>query len=467
MKRFLGILLTMALLVTMLSGMLVPVTAASVNGYDVLAAEYSMNIPGKEDPATSTITKNDDGSITINFPNNDGSEVVFDLNGLVEGGASIKDFPFMTLVATSDMAFDLCLYDPVYSHWISAWGNWCGDIKEGSKPSENNGKIPAGSYDATFKVAGCYEYNWPDQLDTAKLLTVAIVPGGTGSVTLKTLTLSDGMTDIDLNTRGDVSGYEWDAPVNMIAGEATNFSQELADGTVSNIKVTKNDDGSVSYGNTAGSYPFAGYTYATPYVVDENAAIDFDFTIKSGYISTIYVFMGDAVNGKGSTPDQFGYGTYVHIPFLDGDSTNAELTQGNYKGTLFLKDILNACVGNLDNKDEVFDANGNFIINGIKICVNGPATDEGVVVRKMDLLTLKKDAPIPSTTKKEDRTTTTRGQETQGANGNTTTVNNGGAAGGNSASTGDVSEAALFIVVAAAAAAVVTLSVVSKKAKSR
>ncbi len=454
-KSLLSVVLCVALLITAMGTMLaMPASAAS--GVDYFVGTNNANAEGVD----YTV---ENGVLTFNATAA-GQEVAL----VAETPANINTYPFLELEITSTGAFDLCFHDKNNDKWIGGASDYCTTFNEGATDYE---KIPAGTYSTKLDLSGAYRWNpATGKMDAvipanAEICQVIFIAEEPGTITVTKCQITDGIVDVDLNSRGDVSDLAWDKTIDLLGQvEHKDCPAPSADDPQSSVKVTKNDDGSVTFGNTNGMWPSAAYTFAEPIVVNKSAAIEVDFTVTTGSNTTIYIFMGPC------TPDDFGEGAYVYIANPD-DILTTDLGSGNYKGIIFLEDTINKTVGNLDAVDKCFDENGNYVITGVKVfgTNNSGATDNAVTVRSLKLLALNDDAPMPSTTKKEDRTTTTTlGQATQGANGNTTTVNNGGSnAGGNSASTGDVSEAALFIVVAAAAVAVVTLSVVSKKAKSR
>lgn len=445
-KSLLSVVLCVALLITAMGTMLaMPASAAS--GVDYLA---NGTANGNADGLDFT---HENGVLTFNATAA-GQEVAL----VVETAANLNDYPFAEIAISSTGAFDLCFNDPNNNKWIAGAGDFCYIFGEGLSPSN---PLPAGDYDVKFDLTGAYTWDGSALPANAAIIQVIVIAKEPGTITLTKAQITDGMVEVDLDTRDDQSDAEWDKTINLIEGDHVDAPAPSAEDPQSSVKVTKNDDGSVSYGNTAALWPSAIYNFAEPIVVNGSAALDLDFTVAPGAKTTIYIFMGP------STPDSFGDGAYVWVANPD-DILNAELSVGHYSGTIFLEDTINKTIGNLDAVEKCKDEDGNYVITGVKVfAISDAATDNAVTINKLNLVALADDEPMPETTAKQDKTTTTLGQATQGADGNTTTVNNGGSQGGNSASTGDVSDAALFIVVAAAAAAVVTLSVVSKKAKSR
>ncbi len=448
-KTLLSVVLCVALLLTAMGTMLA-MPASALSGVDFLT---SATPNGSVEGLDFTL---EGGVLTFNATAA-GQEVAL----VVEEAVNLNNYPFAELAISSTGAFDLCFHDNNNDKWIGGASDYCTTFNEGTTDYE---KIAKGDYEVSLNLTGAYTWDGSALPANAVIKQIIVIAEEPGTITVTKAQITDGVVDVDLNSRGDVSDLTWDKTINLLDQvEYKDCPAPSAEDPQSSVKVTKNDDGSVTFGNTNGMWPSAAYTFAEPIVVNKSAALEVDFTVTPGSNTTIYIFMGPC------TPDNFGEGAYVYIANPD-DILTTDLGSGNYKGIIFLEDTIEKTVGNLDAVDKCFDENGNYVITGVKVfgTNNNGATDNAVTVRKLNLLALIDDAPMPSTTNKADRTTTTKlNQVTQNANGNTTTVNNGGAAGGNSASTGDVSEAALFIVVAAAAAAVVTLSVVSKKAKSR
>ncbi len=479
-KTLLSVVLCVALLVSAMSTMLaMPASAAS--GVDFLV---SGTAAGNDATPESTYSVTD-GKLVFNA-----TAAAQEVALTIEDEANLNNYPFFEAVISSNVDFDIAIFDKNNNKWMFGAGDFCFHFGEGLSAGN---PLPAGDYDVKFSLTGAYTWTGDPLPANAAVKSITFIAKAPGTITVSKCQVTDGMVDINMDSRGDTSGVEFDAPINLIAGDYTDSPAPSADDPQSSVKVTKNGD-QVIYGNTNGQWPAASYTFAEPIVAKKGAAIDVDFTVKPGCKTTIYVFMGP------TTPSDFGAGSYVYLANFD-DILAAELSGGNYKGVLFLDDIVEKTIADLEAVDKCYDANGNYVITGVKIfAISDSATDEAVVVNKLNLLTVKDESKIPSTTKKEDRTTTTQGGlqttttaagattttvagattttvagGTTGAQGatttvagaTTTTVAQGGSTGGDSTPTGDVTQATLFAVIALAAAAVVTLSVVSKKAKSR
>lgn len=195
---------------------------------------------------------------------------------------------------------------------------------------------------------------------------------------------------VDLNTRGDVLDVAWDRRIDLLDAPYTNYPAG-SDCDGSNVKVCQNADGSVTYGNTKGQWPAAGYTFAEPILMNDTAALDIDFTVSTDCRTTIYLFMGEA-SGYGSTPDNFGNGTYLWIAdFTDPAQVvqEAELEVGHYSGIVFLEDIYKKTVKTLSKAEYLKNADGEFVINGLKIhAISDAAVDNAVTVQKLDLVSV-------------------------------------------------------------------------------
>jgi len=449
-KSLLSVVLCVALLLTAMGTMLA-MPASALSGVDYMTGEVTLNEASTAAGATAAVK---DGVFTFTA-SAAGQEAAL----VVSTPANLNSYPLLDIEITSTGAFDLCFNDSNNNKWIGGASDYCTTFNEGATDYE---KIPAGTYSTTLNLTGAYTWNGDPLPANAEIVQVIFIAEEATTITVTKCQITDGIIDVDLNSRGDVSGLTWDKTVNLIEGAWTDCPAPNADDPQSSVTVTKTDDG-VVFGNTNGMWPAAAYTFDEPIVVNDSAALELDFTVTAGSATTIYVFFGP------STPSSFGDGAYLWVA-VPSDIMTTDLGPGNYKGVIFLEDTLKKTIGNLDAIDKCKDENGNYVITGVKVfgTNNNGKTENAVTMRKFNLLSLADDVPPPETTAPTTGTTKpVLNQGTQSANGNTTTVNKGNSGTGNSANTGDVSEAALFVFVAVAAAAVVTLSVVSKKVKSR
>lgn len=447
-KSLLSVVLCVALVLGAMSTMLA-MPASALSGVDFLA---SGTAAGNEATPESTYSLAD-GVLTFTATAAD-QEVAI----TIEGEANLNDFPFTELVINSTAKFDIAFYDPNNSKWMFGAGDFCYNFNETLSPSN---PLPAGDYNAKFMLTGAYTWTGDPLPANAVVKSITFIAREPGTITVSKCQMTDGIADIDLNSRGTVNLDGWTS-TNLIAGEYVDTPAPSAEDPQSSIKVTKNDDGSVTYGNTNAQYPAAAYTFATPIVANAGAALELDFNVAAGMKTAIYVYMGPC------TPSEFGEGAYIWVANPD-DILTTDLDSGNYKGVIFLEDTINKTIGKLEAVDKCKNENGEYVINGIKVYAIGGPTDNAVTVNKLNLVAPASEEDIPETTKKEDRTTTALNTDATTAAGgsNNTTVNNGGSTGGNSANTADTNTYVLFMGIVAVSAVVTASAIASKKAKAR
>ena len=248
-KSLLSIVLCAALLIGAMSTMLA-MPASALSGVDFLA---SGTAAGNEAAPEGSFS-HADGVLTFN-PTADGQEVAL----TIEGEANLNQFPFTELKISSDVAFDLAWYDPANNKWMFGAGDFCynfGETLQASNP------LPAGDYDVKFSLTGAYTWTGDPLPANAAVKSITIIAKGAGKITVSKCQMTDGIADIDLNSRGDVSDMTWDKSVNLLEGNYVDCPAPSADDPQSSVKVTKNDDGSITYGNTNGQWPAAAYTFA-------------------------------------------------------------------------------------------------------------------------------------------------------------------------------------------------------------
>ncbi len=380
-KSLLSLVLCVAMIVTAM-GTMVAMPASAAEGVDFLL--WANAVYGNDATPEDTYTWGD-GQFVFN-PTAADQEVTMEL----AEPANLNDYPFFDIEISSTVDFDLCFHDNVSGDkWMFGAGDFCWAFEK------NNGAgnpLPAGDHTARIDLTGAYTWNGDPLPANASIITFCVIAKGAGTITVTKAQLTDGMKDVDVNSRGDQSDRAWDNRVSLIQGEYKNHPAPNADDPQSNVTVKQDADGNWIYGNDNGQWPAASYTYATPIVVNDQAAIEMDFTVTQGSNTTIYIFFNQ------DTPDAYNNGTYMYIADKD-DIVATDLSTGNYKGVLFLSDMVKRTIANLDKADECKNSDGKFVITGIKIfgTNNSRVTDEAVIIRKFDLLTVK-DGVIVETT---------------------------------------------------------------------
>ncbi len=386
-KAIISIAVSLSLLIGMFSViMAVPTSAAS--GVDFLEDSTLSANSSTPDSAYSLA----DHVLTFNATKAD-QEVTF----TVDNEANLNEYPYIQLSISSTAKFDVAFYDKNNVKWMFAAGDFCYNFGEYLSPSN---PIPAGEYNVEFSPAGAYTWTGAPLPANAAICSFTFIAKEAGTITVTKCAVTDGMENFDLNTRGDQSQQPWANRVNLIAGDYTNAPAPDPRDPRSNITVTKNADGSIAYGNTAALWPAASYTFDEPIVVDSSAALDLDFAVSPGCTTTIYVYFGP------STPASFGDEAYIWIANPE-DILVADLGKGHYKGVLFLEDTIKKTIGSLDAVNKCYDANGNFVVTGVKIFATSNAvTSNAVTFRKFDLVSLEGNDPLPPSTESPTTPTT-------------------------------------------------------------
>ncbi len=290
----------------------------------------------------------------------------------LENEVNLNDYPIWQIVLKTDMQWDIALYDQNNAKYMFAASDFCYSFGDGFLPWN---PLPAGTYAASCDLTDAYTWLWGNLPANAAIKSITFIAKEAGTMTVTSCQLADGLANVDLNTHGDVSGEIVEESYNLLDNPYTNWSAE----DQSDILVTKGDNGAMILGNTNGMWPAASYTFETPYVVSENAALDLDFSVAKGCKTTIYVFFGP------STPENFGEGAYLWI-YDPADIMSPELSGGTYKGTVFLKDIIRKSIANLDAVDRCYDENGNFVITGLRIfAISDTPTEQAVTFNRFQL----------------------------------------------------------------------------------
>ncbi|MBE6764139.1 MAG: hypothetical protein E7553_07330 [Ruminococcaceae bacterium] len=361
MKKALSIVLSVAMMMTCLFSMFV-VPASALNGYDFLVeAGVSLSDEAAAAGATAEIV---DGVFTFTA-----TAAGQEASLILEGEANILAYPYWEVALETTARWDACLYSPADGKYMFAAGDWQGDWA-GNFGSYT--EIAPGTEDVKINVTGCYTWNGGSVPENAAVKVATFIARQPGTFTVTKCAMTDGISDVPLFPENN-----WDD----LAGNWNNFEilagpDRVADwigsapdkGGNSEIVVSYDEENwTMNFGNTAGNWPSASIE-VNKKVDYYTSAIDVDLSVLAGASTTLYVFFGDA------TPDDFegegkAYGTIL-----------ADVTAGNYYGTVMLSDIL-------PEDSDVIDENGMVNVSYVKIFATSGnvVMDPAVVVNWIDL----------------------------------------------------------------------------------
>ena len=351
MKKALSIVLSVAMLMTVVASLFVtPVSAAGLTDPIIELMNPDYVVEGAEN-----VTVNDDGTWTVkgNFA------LRCDVNYDLDVVSNIKQ------KLTTNTPVKITIYDePNGGKWIGLYDNWVG-------PSH----FPVGTYNENNGIKGIYTWNQWDYSNGANVTAIYFEFDGATADTEMVLTdlyLNDGTLKREVYDFGPAE-FEYDTTLDLsFKAESDVWAPIPVSGSRPVVNATED---ALTVGNTAANWPSIYYDFDEPIVLNEEAMINLDFDVENYAKTTIYLFFGQA------TCNEFDNGAYgvVH------SALGAEIGYGSYKGYVSVADILPTAE---DALAACYNEDGELTLTGIKIfatSTGAEAVDPAVVIRTFEL----------------------------------------------------------------------------------
>lgn len=455
-KSLLGVVLCVALLISVIGAALAMPTFAAGEDINMLA------VAGPDNDAT--VTANDDGSLTI-VSNGAWNPTTTLANGAFLQPKVVVDaaeMPYIHVSLTSDVPFRMTMFEGTLGAWVVFANEYFNAlVPEGAEaPTEAYADefFPAGTYNCVLNLKGYYDWNYPANVNAANVDTIYVGLQEAGTMTINHMELSasdvcdNGTTDTTESTESTTEATETTTET-----EATTTTTEVVTTTIPEDAFivytieTVEHEGPVAVGEEV------------EVLVSTGAASDIGgIGLNIAYDNTVLeVVAADVIEGSWlSEADMANTNimeSEVRINCMALSPLASKDGEAIVKLTVkALVEITDGVALNHLSADVVSNSDSGALVNAY--CIDGgikvvePTTTESTT-------TTESEADDTTTTESKADDTTTAADATTTASATTTTGAN------ESPKTGDASNALLLVVIAAAAAVVLTASV--KKAQAR